>query len=63
MDSFRINYEKLLHFKTELFSTDFLLKENIQFINGKTVRAMIIKGHLCSVPVDLLEKESVLKMN
>ncbi|MBZ5986787.1 glycosyltransferase family 2 protein [Leuconostoc gelidum] len=60
---YRLNYEELLHFKTELFSTDFLVKENIKFINGKTVRDMIIKGHLCSVPVDFLKKESVLGTN
>lgn len=58
-----LNYEELLHFKTELFSTNFLLRENIKFVNSKTVREMTIKGRLSLIPVDFLKKEAVLKMN
>lgn len=55
---YRLNYEELLHFKTELFSTNFLLRENIKFVNDKVVREMIIKGRLSLIPVDFLKNKS-----
>lgn len=56
-----MSYSELLDFKEELYSTNFL--NDIEIYGGKTIRNMIIKGNLCSIPVDFLNHENTRLIN
>ena len=58
-----MNDEELSGLETELFSGEKSLAQNIQCINGETVKKMSIHGQLCAIPVDFLKKEKTLGSN
>ncbi|WP_430495689.1 glycosyltransferase family 2 protein [Leuconostoc mesenteroides] len=58
-----MNDEELSNLETELFSGEKSLAQNIQCINGETVKNLSIHGQLCAIPVDFLKKEKTLGLN
>ncbi|MFK8254829.1 glycosyltransferase family 2 protein [Leuconostoc mesenteroides] len=58
-----MNDEELSNLETELFSDEKSLVQNIQCINGETVKKLSIHGQLCAIPVDFLKKEKTLGSN
>ncbi|MBZ1527744.1 glycosyltransferase family 2 protein [Leuconostoc mesenteroides] len=58
-----MNDEELSGLETELFSGEKSLAQNIQCINGETVKKMSIHGQLCAIPVDFLKKKKTLGSN
>ncbi|WP_353894703.1 glycosyltransferase family 2 protein [Leuconostoc mesenteroides] len=58
-----MNDEELSNLETELFSGEKSLAQNIQCINGETVKKLSIHGQLCAIPVDFLKKEKTLGSN
>lgn len=58
-----MNDEELSNLETELFSGEKSLAQNIQFINGETVKKLSIHGQICAIPVDFLKKEKTLGSN
>ncbi|QHM57777.1 glycosyltransferase family 2 protein [Leuconostoc mesenteroides] len=58
-----MNDEELSNLETELFSGEKSLAQNIQCINGETVKNLSIHGQLCAIPVDFLKKEKILGSN
>jgi len=58
-----MNDEELSNLETELFSGEKSLVQNIQCINGETVKKLSIHGQLCAIPVDFLKKEKTLGSN
>ncbi|WP_317286486.1 glycosyltransferase family 2 protein [Leuconostoc mesenteroides] len=58
-----MNDEELSNLETELFSGKKSLAQNIQCINGETVKKLSIHGQLCAIPVDFLKKEKTLGSN
>jgi hypothetical protein len=58
-----MNDEELSNLETELFSGEKSLVQNIQCINGETVKNLSIHGQLCAIPVDFLKKEKTLGSN
>ncbi|WP_237048890.1 hypothetical protein [Leuconostoc mesenteroides] len=58
-----MNDEELSNLETELFSGEKSLAQNIQSINGETVKNLSIHGQLCAIPVDFLKKEKTLGSN
>lgn len=55
-----MNDEELSNLETELFSGEKSLAQNIQCINGETVKKLSIHGRTCAIPVDFLKKETSL---
>lgn len=55
-----MNDEELSNLETELFSGEKSLAQNIQCINGETVKNLSIHGRTCAIPVDFLKKETSL---
>jgi hypothetical protein len=55
-----MNDEELSNLETELFSGEKSLAQNIQCINGETVKKLLIHGRTCAIPVDFLKKETSL---
>lgn len=55
-----MNDEELSNLETELFSGEKSLVQNIQCINGETVKNLSIHGRTCAIPVDFLKKETSL---
>ncbi|MGL5888229.1 MAG: glycosyltransferase family 2 protein, partial [Leuconostoc suionicum] len=55
-----MNDEELSNLETELFSGEKSLAQNIQSINGETVKNLSIHGRTCAIPVDFLKKETSL---
>lgn len=58
-----MNDEELSNLETELFSGEKSLAQNIQCINGETVKNLSIHGQICAIPVDFLKKEKTLGSN
>ncbi len=58
-----MNDEELSNLETELFSGEKSLAQNIQCINGETVKNLSIHGRTCAIPVDFLKKEKTLGLN
>ncbi|WP_273709297.1 glycosyltransferase family 2 protein [Leuconostoc mesenteroides] len=58
-----MSYEELSNLETELFSGEKSLAQNIQSINGETVKKLSIHGRTCAIPVDFLKKEKTLGSN
>lgn len=58
-----MNDEELSNLETELFSGEKSLAQNIQCINGETVKKMSIHGQICAIPVDFLKKEKTFGSN
>lgn len=58
-----MNDEELSNLETELFSGEKSLVQNIQSINGETVKNLSIHGRTCAIPVDFLKKEKTLGSN
>lgn len=58
-----MSYEELSNLETELFSGEKSLAQNIQCINGETVKKLSIHGRICAIPVDFLKKEKTLGSN
>ncbi|ASR69477.1 glycosyltransferase family 2 protein [Leuconostoc mesenteroides] len=58
-----MNDEELSNLETELFSGEKSLAQNIQCINGETVKKLSIHGQICAIPVDFLKKEKILGSN
>lgn len=58
-----MNDEELSGLETELFSGEKSLAQNIQCINGETVKKLSIHGQICAIPVDFLKKEKTLGSN
>lgn len=58
-----MNDEELLNLETELFIGDKSLAQNIQCINGETVKNLSIHGRTCAIPVDFLESEKTFGSN
>lgn len=58
-----MNDEELSNLETELFSGEKSLAQNIQCINGETVKNLSIHGRTCAIPVDFLKKEKTLGSN
>ncbi|MHA7982478.1 glycosyltransferase family 2 protein [Leuconostoc mesenteroides] len=58
-----MNDEELSNLETELFSGEKSLVQNIQCINGETVKNLSIHGQICAIPVDFLKKEKTLGSN
>ena len=55
-----MNDEELSNLETELFSDEKSLAQNIQCINGETVKNLSIHGRTCAIPVDFLKNETSL---
>ncbi|AFS40127.1 Glycosyltransferase EpsH [Leuconostoc gasicomitatum] len=58
-----MNDEELSNLETELFSGEKSLAQNIQCINGETVKKLSIHGQICAIPVDFLKKEKTFGSN
>ena len=58
-----MNDEELSNLETELFSGEESLVQNIQCINGETVKNLSVHGQICAIPVDFLKKEKTLGSN
>lgn len=58
-----MNDEELSNLETELISGEESLVQNIQCINGETVKNLSVHGQICAIPVDFLKKEKTLGSN
>ncbi|MGC2921150.1 glycosyltransferase family 2 protein [Leuconostoc mesenteroides] len=58
-----MNDEELSNLETEFFSGEKSLAQNIQCINGETVKKLSIHGQICAIPVDFLKKEKTFGSN
>ncbi len=55
-----MNDEELSNLETELFSDEKSLVQNIQSVNGVTVKKLSINGRTCAIPVCFLKNETSL---